>query len=348
MHNVEVVVLIGIAIVVCVIWVIFVVSETKRKNSHIDAGSNYGGDKLKDNEQINHISKVTQEGKETSPKKNKDDAFIACLILFFSLVAAHIVSIIIESTLTSDYSTSAFEIIAAYASIWGKLKQKVIKLYERNLKKNILIIVLGVIATIAIGSVLSNLWTGSIIAIILSSIIFISIAVIGAILLDELVPEREYQVEAEAKELKTNDEKPVAIKQDEEAKVKEQPKEKFIKKERLKLIARKCKKPIIIGLSVLLLSFVILFSIVKWGIPISDKEILDSAIRREFMFKELHMSSRSATKILMRDHMLEDYISLARQEADIVQYARLRRYLNSRSSDSLKSTIYHWNYKLNE
>lgn len=92
----------------------------------------------------------------------------------------------------------------------------------------------------------------------------------------------------------------------------------------------------------------VFLGLVKWGFPLSDKEILDSAIRKEFMFEELHLRKRTATKILMRDHMLEDYMSFARQEADIVQGARQMRYVNSRSSNSLKSTIYYWNWKLNE
>lgn len=40
MYNIGVFVLIGIAIVLCVIWALLAVSETKRKDSQIDAGSN--------------------------------------------------------------------------------------------------------------------------------------------------------------------------------------------------------------------------------------------------------------------------------------------------------------------
>lgn len=121
---------------------------------------------------------------------------------------------------------------------------------------------------------------------------------------------------------------------------------------KLTRIFNKVKKPVIIVTACMALLSSIFFCVVKWGLPLSDKDILEVAIDKKFMFKELKISKyikgKTVKAKLVENHMLEDYISLARQDEAIVDKARFSRYFyNNRGYGKAKRKLYEWNYKLN-
>lgn len=127
--------------------------------------------------------------------------------------------------------------------------------------------------------------------------------------------------------------------------------EKLQKGKKRKQLLKKSKNIGYILLTLLTLIIILcctLFSVAKWGLPLSDKDILEAALNNNFMFCELKLY-RNPKKVLVEKHMLEDYISLARQDEAIVDKARFRRYYyNNRGYGKAKRKLYEWNYKLNK
>lgn len=95
----------------------------------------------------------------------------------------------------------------------------------------------------------------------------------------------------------------------------------------------------------------VFLGLVKWGFPLSDKEILDSAIRKEFMFEEFGIRTAyngTAVKVLINKQILEYYVELARGDYEVMIYARFSRFWDytKRKGDNIKSKLYYWNYKI--
>ena len=114
-------------------------------------------------------------------------------------------------------------------------------------------------------------------------------------------------------------------------------------------ILKKAIKPLTIVTACFMLISSIFFSIVKWGMPLSDKEVLDAAIKNEFMFKELDIrNNKYAIRNIADKDLLECYIELAKGDKQNLNTARFSRYYyNNRGYGKAKRKLYEWNYKLN-
>lgn len=119
---------------------------------------------------------------------------------------------------------------------------------------------------------------------------------------------------------------------------------------KLMKILKKAIKPLTIVTACFMLIFSICFYIVKWGLPLSDKEVLDAAIKNEFMFKELDIrKNKYAIRNIADKGLLECYIELAKGDEKNLNTARFYRYYQNREYRGwVKKNFYYWNYKLNE
>lgn len=128
--------------------------------------------------------------------------------------------------------------------------------------------------------------------------------------------------------------------------------EKLQKGKKRKQLLKKSKNIGYILLTLLTLIIILcctLFSVAKWGLPLSDKDILEAAIKNEFMFKELGIrNNKYAIKNIADKELLECYIELAKGDKQNLNTARFSRYFyNNRGYGKAKRKLYEWNYKLN-